>query len=117
MNIFPAEVEKALQSMNKERIKASEFENGLTLTFIGVEKVKSQYGAAEDASIVERGILEEGEQFVYTFKDAEGDTRKLYSHSFPFLIAMNNAELNNGDLITITRTGKLKDTKYTVEKA
>jgi len=117
MSIFPPEVNKALEAMDKEKIKAAEFEGGLTLQFVKVEKTKSQYGAAEDSSIVERGILEEGEQFVYTFKDSEGDFRKLYSTSFPFLIAMKQAELNEGDWITITRTGKLKDTKYTVESA
>lgn len=115
-NVFPADVTEALNKMDKEKIKAAEFENGLTLEFVGVEKVKSQYGAAEDSSIVERGILEEGEQFVYTFKDSDGDTRKLYSTSFPFLIAMNQAELNIGDTVLITRKGKLKETKYTVEK-
>lgn len=115
-NIFPPEVTEALNKMDKEKIKAAEFEAGLTLEFVGVEKIKSQYGAAEDSSIVERGILEESEQFVYTFKDMDGDVRKLYSTSFPFLIAMNQAELNVGDQILITRKGKLKDTKYTVEK-
>ena len=115
-SIFPPEVSDALNKMDKEKIRAVEFEKGLTMEFVSVEKVKSQYGAAEDSSIVERGILEEGEQFVYTFKDIDGDTRKLYSASFPFLIAMNQAELNTGDQVLITRTGKLKDTKYTVEK-
>ena len=115
-NIFPPEVAAALTKMDKERIKAAEFEAGLTLQFVGVEKTKSQYGAAEDATIVERGILEEGEQFIYSFKDREGDLRKLYSTSFPFLIAMKQAELNEGDWVTVTRTGKLRDTKYVVEK-
>jgi hypothetical protein len=115
-SIFPPEVTEALNKMDKEKIKAAEFEAGLTLEFVSVEKVKSQYGAAEDSSIVERGILDEGEQFVYTFKDIDGDIRKLYSTSFPFLIAMNRAELNTGDQILITRKGKLKDTQYTIEK-
>lgn len=115
-SIFPPEVTEALNKMEKAKIRAAEFEAGLTLEFVGVEKVKSMFGATEDSSIVERGILEEGEQFVYTFKDGEGDVRKLYSASFPFLISMNQAELNEGDKILITRTGKLKDTKYTVEK-
>ena len=115
-NIFPSEVNEALNKMEKEKIKAQEFEAGLTLQFKSVEKTMSQFGAAEDASIVERGILKEGEQFVYHFADSTGDERKLYSTSFPLVIAMNNAELNEGDWITVTRTGKLRDTKYTVEK-
>ena len=113
-NNFPPEVNAALNKMSKERIKASEFEQSLTLQFVSVEKIKSQFGATEDASIVERGVLEEGEQFLYTFKDKEGDTRRFYSHSFPFLIAMQSAEFNEGDWLTITRTGKAKETKYTV---
>lgn len=116
-NPFPPEVQAALNKMNKERVKAAEFETPLTLQFIGVEKIKSQYGAESDASIVERGVLEEGEQFLYTFKDEVGDIRKFYSHSFPFLIAMQGAELNENDWITISRTGKAKETKYAVEKA
>ncbi len=115
-SIFPPEVSEALNKMDKEKIRATEFEKGLTLEFVNVEKVASQYGATEDSAIVERGILEEGHQFVYTFKDSDGDTRKLYSTSFPFLIAMNQAELNTGDKVLITRTGKLKDTKYSVDK-
>lgn len=114
--IFPDSVNKAIEAMDKEKIKAVEFEAGLTLQLVSVEKVKSQFGAAEDSSIVEREILEEGEQFVYTFKDLEGLTRKHYSTSFPLCIAMQKAELNYGDWVLIKREGKSKDTKYTVEK-
>ena len=114
MSIFPEEVQKAVAAMDKERIKAAEFEAGLTLELVSVGKVKSQYGAAEDSSIVERGILEEGEQFLYTFKDTDGDLRKFWSSSFPFFIEMSKAEVSAGDQLTITRTGKAKDTKYTV---
>ncbi len=114
MNVFPDDVVTALSKMDKEKIKAVEFEAGLTLTFVSVEKAKSQYGAAEDSAIVERGILEEGEQFVYTFTDSGGDTRKFYSTSFPFLIAMNGAEINEGDSLFIKREGKAKETKYVV---
>jgi hypothetical protein len=68
MSAFPPEVEAALKAMNKEIIKANEFETPQTLTFLKVEKVKGKYGAAEDSNIVERGVLEEGEQFLYTYK-------------------------------------------------
>lgn len=115
MNIFDSETTAALEKMSKATIKAVEFEAGLTLQFVSVEKQTSQYGAAEDSSIVERGILDEGQTFLYTFKDKEGDTRKLYSTSFPFLIAMNDAEINEGDTLSILRSGKLKDTKYVIE--
>src|SRR3990167_3559961 len=114
--IFDPKTNAALIAMNKERVKAVEFEDRLTLQFVSVEKISSQYGAAEDSSIVERGILEEGEQFVYTFKDKEGDTRKFYSTSFPFLIAMQGAEINENDWLHIKREGKARETKYTIEK-
>lgn len=116
MSIFGTQADKAVAAMDKEKIKAAEFSDGLTLQFVSVEKTKSQYGAAEDAAIVERGILEEGEQFLYTFKDAQGDTRKHYSTSFPLFIAMQHAEIEENGWLLIKRTGTAKDTKYTVEK-
>jgi len=115
-NIFPKEVEKALSEMDKAVVKAPEFENGLTLQFKAVEKVRGKFGASEESSIVEKGILEEGEQFLYTFQDADGFTRKHYSTSFPLVIAMQQAEINFDDWILIKRTGKAAETRYTVEK-
>ena len=116
-SIFDQSVSEAIANMDKEIIKGVEFEAGLTLQFIAVEKKKGgQFGAAEDSSIVERGVLEEGEQFLYTFKDEDGFTRKLYSTSFPFCIEMEHAELAPETWIKITRTGKLKETKYEIVK-
>lgn len=113
---FPPEVREAIANMDKEKIRAVEFEAGLTLQWVGVEKVKSQYGASEDARIVERGILEEGEQFLYTFKDQSGMVRKHYSTSFPLCTALNKVELNEGDWVQIQRSGKGTDTRYAAEK-
>lgn len=106
----------AVEKMNKETIKAAEFEgNGLTLKFKSVEKAKSPYGAEADATIVEKGILEEGEQFVFHFEDAEGDARKHYSKSMPFFIGMQQAEINEDDWLLIKREGVKDKTRYTVE--
>lgn len=116
MSIFPEGTNEALSKIALEKIKPIEFESGLTLQFKSVTKVKSQYGASEDASIVEKGILEEGEQFVFQFVDPTGLERKLYSTSFPFVIAMHGSELNIGDWVHIKRTGKTTDTKYIVTK-
>lgn len=89
---------------------------GLTLQIKSVEKVKSQYGADENHKLVEKEVLEKGELFRYTFVDVEGNEKPFDSHSQPFMIAMNQAEFNMGDWLHITRTGKLKDTRYVAEK-
>jgi hypothetical protein len=117
MSVFGPEVDKAADAMTKATIKAKEFEGkGLKLQFKSVERIRGQYGAAEDSSIVEKGILEEGEQFLYKFVDEEGMERKHYSTSMPFFIGMKQIEFNEGDWLFIKREGKTaKDTRYTAE--
>ena len=90
--------------------------DGLTLQIKKVEKVKSQFGATADSGMVEREILDEGEVFRYTFADKDGTEKNFDSHSMPFMIGMQNSEFNLGDWLLIKRTGKLRDTRYTVEK-
>lgn len=115
--IFDKQVNDAITAMDKEKISAKEFDGeGLTLQVVSVEKIKGQFGAAEESAIVERGILEEGQQFLYTFKDKDGLLRKHWSTSFPMCIAMQRAEINEGDWIKITRKGSGKDTNYEVDK-
>ena len=117
MSIFGKEVDATAEKLNKSKVKAKEFEGkGLTLQFLSVEKIKSQYGAEADASIVEKGILEEGEQFLFSFKDAEGDVRKHYSTSVPFFFAMQNVEINPNDWLHIRREGVKDKTRYQVEQ-
>lgn len=116
MSIFGKDVDEAADKLNKATIKAAEFEKkGLTLQFKSVERVKSQYGAEEDATIVERGILEEGEQFVFKFVDEEGIERKHYSKSMPFFIGMHQVEMNENDWLHIRREGVKDKTRYYVE--
>lgn len=90
--------------------------DGLTLKVVSVDKIASQYGADDAHSLVEKGVLESGQTFRYVFADPEGNERKFDSHSTPFMIAMNQSEFNFGDFLHITRTGKLKDTRYVAEK-
>lgn len=117
MSIFGSDVDEAAQKLNMATIKAKEFEGkGLTLQFLSVEKIKSQYGAEADASIVEKGILDEGEQFLFKFKDAEGLDRKHYSTSMPFFIGMQQTEINEEDWLHIRREGVKDKTRYYVEK-
>lgn len=116
-SVFGDQADKAVEAMEKETIKAVEFEQGLTLTFMGVQKQMSRFGgAAGDSSIVERNILVEGEEFLYTFKDGAGFVRKHYSTSFPLFIALQRAEINENDTLVIKREGKGKETSYSVEK-
>lgn len=116
MAIFDQHTMDAVEKMNKETVKAAEFEkDGLTLQFKSVKKEKSQYGAEEDSKIVERGILEEGEQFVFTFADKAGDLRKHYSKSMPFFIGMQQVEINEDDWLHIRREGVKDKTRYYVE--
>lgn len=116
MAAFDEKTLKAAEKMDKETIKAAEFEGeGLTLRFKSVERAKSPYGAEADATIVEKGILEEGEQFVFHFEDEEGDTRKHYSKSMPFFIGMRQVEINEDDWLHIRREGEKAKTRYYVE--
>lgn len=111
--------ETTMQKVGKsDWYTGADFEgDGLVLQIKAVEKVKSQFGAAADNAMVEREILEEGEVFRYTFADATGEEKNFDSHSMPFMIGMQNAEFNIGDWLHIKRTGKLRDTRYVVEKA
>jgi len=114
MSIFGKEIDDAAEKANKAKIKASEFEQGLTLQFLSVERIKSQYGAEADSTIVEKGILEEGEQFLFHFNDKEGIKRHHYSTSMPFFIGMKQVKINEGDWINIKREGVKDKTRYTV---
>lgn len=114
--IFDAKITEAAKKMNKTYIKADEFQgDGLVLQITGTEKIKSQYGASAENSLVEREILEEGETFRYSFKDAEGTVRKHDSTSMPLFISMSQLEINFGDWIHIKREGKGDKTRYSIE--
>ena len=116
MPIFDSEIMEKANAMGGAWIKAPEFDgDGLVLQIKATEKIKGQYGASADDSIVERGLLEEGESFRYTFEDATGAERKHDSASFPLFIGMQQAELNFGDWLHIKREGKTDKTRYTVE--
>lgn len=112
MSIFPKDVQDAANKMNGAWIKGADFEEGLTLKIKATEKIKSQYGARAEDSIVEKNILEEGETFRYTFVDSEGVERRFDSASMPFFIAMQSAEFNFGDWLMIKREGKGDKTRY-----
>lgn len=115
MSVFGKDIDEKVATMVNEWIKAEEFEKSPVLQFKSVEKIKSQYGAKEKDSIVLKKILEEGETFRYLFEDADGNTRKHDSTSFPLFIGVQEAEINEGDWLKITREGVKDKTRYYVE--
>lgn len=117
MAIFDDKTMEKASAGSSKWIKATDFaDKGLTLQIVSTEKVKSQYGASAESGLVEREILEEGESFRYSFKDVAGNERTHDSTSFPLFIGMQNAEINFGDWLHITREGKGDKTRYSVEK-
>lgn len=119
MSIFPDEVSEAADRAGGYFVKGVEFEKGLTVQAVKVEKVKAsnpKYGAQEKDKICQQEILEEGETFEYTLQTPEGEERKLNSSSFPLFIGFRQAEIEPNDWVKITRTGKGDKTRYTVEK-
>ena len=119
MSVFPADVEEALNNAGGAWIKGVEFEGGLVLQVMKVEKVRPnnpKYGAEEKNYLVKEEILEEGETFRYHFRDTEGNERQHDSSSAPMCIGFQQANVEPEDWVMITRTGKTDKTRYTVEK-
>lgn len=116
MNIFPEDVMEVADKLGSDWIKGSEFESGLTLQIKSVEKVSSRYGAIETDSMVEKNILAVGEIFRYSFVTKDGKERKMDSKSMPMFIGFKSAGLEMDDWVSITRTGKGEETRYTVTK-
>lgn len=119
MSVFSNEVAEALSKTGGKFIKAAEFEKGLTLQIVKVEKIKAmnqKYGAEEKDYLVKEEILGVGETFKYVFKDAEGNEREHDSASAPMCIGFQQAQVEPGDWVKITRTGKTDETRYSIEK-
>lgn len=115
MSVFGKDIDEKVATMTNEWIKAEEFEKSPILQFKSVEKMNSQYGAKAADSIVTKKILEEGETFRYIFEDADGNSRKHDSTSFPLFIGVQEAEINEDDWLKITREGVKDKTRYYVE--
>jgi len=73
MDFMPPDVKESADKLASNWLKGVDFDGaGQTLQIVApLEKVKSQYGAQATDYLVENNILEEGESFRYTFKDAE----------------------------------------------
>ena len=102
--------------MDKSKfIKGAEFDEGLKLTFVKMEKftptdaqygVKNTYGAGgkveKENWFVKNGKLAEGESFKYFFKEGEKE-REFDNNSVRFFFAYENAKLVEGDVVKIKR--------------
>lgn len=111
-------------------IKGAEFDGeGLRLEVVKMEKftpadsqygVKNQYGAggviAKKNYFVDKGILNEGESFRYSFKEEDKD-REFENNSVRFYFAYENAKLVAGDRVHIKRN-KISNTdvQWTIKK-
>lgn len=108
-------------SSNLKFLKGDDFEKGVELKVVGMEKIKANegFGATIADYLCKEGIIEEGETFRYRFtQETEGeDIEKIYdTKSAVFFISMKECDPDNGDVVKITRTGKLRDTKYNIKK-
>ncbi len=96
-------------------IKGADFDSGLEVEVVGMEKftpsnaeygVKNTYGAGgvviKENWFVKQGLLKEGESFKYKFK--VGDVDKTFDNSsVGFYFAFTNKNPNAGDKIVIKR--------------
>lgn len=96
-------------------IKGTEFDEGLKLKFVKMEKftpedpqygVKNVYGAGgvveKENWFVKEKKLEEGESWKYYFIDGEKN-REFDNNSVRFYFAVENAKLSEGDEVEIKR--------------
>lgn len=121
MSAFPKDVEDAAKKMGGEWIKAEEFEAGPILQLVKEVEVvvasNPKYGADEKNYLVKTEVLDVGETFRYSFKTPESDERRIDSNSPALFIGFRQVEdLEVGDWLKITRTGKTDQTRYSVEK-
>ena len=120
-DIFSPEVREAADKIESEWITPAEFEKGLVLQIVKpLEKIASinpKYGAEDDDYLVKNNVLDVGETFRFVFKTEKGNERKIDTKSSPFFIAFKQCEnIEVGDWVKITRSGKTTETRYTVEK-
>lgn len=127
MGVVPDDIKEAAASAGGGKfIKAEEFEGkGLVLKVKSFEKIKSKnpkFGANEKDALMDQGILKEGETFKYSFESGENDgdgfpeQRTVESKSLALFIAFSECDPEAGDWVRISKTGKMEETRYVVEK-
>ena len=107
-------------------IKGVDFDNGLNVEVVGMEKftpedpkygVSNQYGAGgvviKDNWFVKQGILTEGESFKYKFI-IDGVEKSFDNNSLSFYFSFTKIDPVAGEKLCITRT-KVTDTKVNWE--
>jgi len=104
------------EDLSSQFLKGSDFEEGLKLEIVSVEKIKaskSKYGANELDYLYKSKILEKGETFRYTFL-LNGEEKIFDSKSAVFFIAFKNVNPETGDKVHIQREGEGIDTRYEI---
>ena len=110
MSIFSDEI-KDRDNKPSPWIKAEELFSGKEFVIQSVDIVEANnYGAEEGDSLLEKGILQEGETIRYSF----ADERKYDSKSGGLYFSVKQANPEPGSSITFGKTGKGKDTRYQV---
>ena len=97
-------------------IKGMEFDNGMDVEVVGMEKftpensdygIKNTYGAGgvvtKENWFVKQGILKEGESFKYKFK-VDGVDKSFDNNSLSFYFAFTKVDPAAGDNLHIKRT-------------
>ena len=74
-----------------------------------------KFGANEKDSLLKKGILKEGETFRYTFNNAKGEEKFYETKSTAFYVGVRQANLQGGEWVKASRTGKMEETRYTFE--
>ena len=117
---IPENISESAKSMGGSFLKAADFEgDGLVLQCEGMEKVKSnnpKFGANDQDTLYKQEILDIGDTFRYSFKTQEGENKTLESKSTAVFIAFNEANLENGEWVRISKTGKMDETRYNIER-
>jgi len=121
-----------VESSDSPFIKGVHFNDGLTLTVVGMEKftpelgedgtdygVKNEYGAGgvlkKENWFVKKGLLKEGESFKYRFTQ-NGVEKTFDNKSFAFYDAFNTTNPEATDEVFIKRVAQVVDGKASTTK-
>jgi hypothetical protein len=109
---------KSEQSTVSSYLKGVDFDNGLDVVVVSMEKftptnpdygIKNTYGAGgivtKENWFVKQGILKEGESFKYTF-GVDGVKKEFDNNSLSFYFAFTKVDPKAGDKLNIHRNKK-----------
>lgn len=79
-----------------------------------VQSKNSRYGAQEKDALYKSGLLQLGEQLVYTMKDEQGNVRTYCSTGAALFIAVKRANIEPGKRVRFSKVGQGDSTRYEV---